>query len=154
MKGEAAGVLVVDDFAHHPTAIRETINAARGQWMSGPQPRKKLWAVIEPRSNTMRRRVFESVLPDALAGADAVLFGPVHRAQLLSDEQRLSPERVAEVLKQRGKPAVACATVEEIVERLAGQAGGGDLVLVMSNGSFDGMCERLLERLQQREGKS
>lgn len=153
-KGEAAGVLVVDDFAHHPTAIRETIAAARARWFTGAKKAGKLWAVIEPRSNTMRRRVFEGTLPEAVAGADVILFGPVHRAQLLPDEQRLSPARVVESLKRSGKPAETFESAEEIVAHLQGKLRAGDVVLVMSNGSFDGLCERLLERLSQQEPKS
>lgn len=153
VKGEADGVLVVDDFAHHPTAIRETIAAARARWMSGAPRRGRLWAVVEPRSNTMRSKVFESALPDALAAADEVVFGPVHRAHLLSDDRRLSPERVAQALAARGKRAQACASAAEIAAHVAAHAAAGDLVLVMSNGDFDGLCSRLLESLRLREGK-
>jgi len=152
VKGEAAGILVVDDFAHHPTAIRETIAAARARWLGDEKRSGRLWAVIEPRSNTMRRNVFEDVLPAALAGADAVLFGPVHRSQLLPDEQRLSPVRVVSSLKTQGKTAEAFASVKEIVEHLVSHLRKGDLVLVMSNGSFGDLCDRLLERLQKQEG--
>jgi UDP-N-acetylmuramate: L-alanyl-gamma-D-glutamyl-meso-diaminopimelate ligase len=154
VKGEAAGVLVVDDFAHHPTAIRGTIEAARSRWMSAPAGRTgRLLAVVEPRSNTMRRKVFEGALPQAFVGADEVLFGPVHRPHLLRDDQRLSPELVARLIQESGKPAQAFASAEEIAQHLAGRAQAGDLVLVMSNGSFDGLCDRLLELLRQREGK-
>ena len=87
VKGEASGVLVVDDFAHHPTAIRVTIDAARHRW-----PGRRLWAVFEPRSNTMRRRVFETDLAASLSTADAAVLGAVNRANLLGDEERLSPD--------------------------------------------------------------
>ena len=83
IKGEADGVLVVEDFAHHPTAIRLTLEAARTRW-----PGRKIWAAVEPRSNTMRRKIFEDVLPEALALADAVLIGPVNRAQLLAESRK------------------------------------------------------------------
>jgi UDP-N-acetylmuramate: L-alanyl-gamma-D-glutamyl-meso-diaminopimelate ligase len=78
----------------------------------------------------------------------------VHRPQLLSDEQRLSPERVARLIVAAGRPAQAFASADEIARHLAGHTRAGDLVLVMSNGSFDGLCERLLEHLRQREEKS
>ena len=81
IKGEARGVLVVEDFAHHPTAIRMTLEATRTRW-----PGRKIWAAVEPRSNTMRRKIFEHVLPEALAIADAVVIGPVNRAQLLDED--------------------------------------------------------------------
>src|SRR3984957_13096873 len=102
IKGEANGVLVVEDFAHHPTAIRLTLEATRTRW-----PDRKLWAAIEPRSNTMRRKIFQDALPDALSHADGVVIGPVNRAQLLSDEDRLSPGALADSLCERGTNAKA-----------------------------------------------
>lgn len=150
--GEKGGVLVVDDFAHHPTAIRETVAAARARWFSGGQRKGRLWAVVEPRSNTMRRRVFEGVLPEALMGADAVILGPVHRSQQLSDEQRLSPQRVIQTLRKSGKTAEAFDSAEAIAGHLLGVVRPGDVVLVMSNGSFDGLCDRLLAMLKGQGG--
>jgi UDP-N-acetylmuramate: L-alanyl-gamma-D-glutamyl-meso-diaminopimelate ligase len=143
IKGEAAGILVVEDFAHHPTAIRLTLEGARTRW-----PGRKIWAAIEPRSNTMRRKVFQDALPEALAIADRVLIGPVNRAQLLSDDERLSTEAIAENLSKHGRPTHAFASAAEIAEYLAQNANAGDLVLVMSNGSFDGLCAKLLEKLK------
>ncbi len=100
VKGEASGVLVVDDFAHHPTAIRVTIDAARNRW-----PGRRLWAVFEPRSNTMRRKVFEADLAASLSTADAAVLGAVNRANLLGDEERLSPERVLQAIRSAGRRA-------------------------------------------------
>ncbi len=152
VKGEAAGVLVVDDFAHHPTAIRETLAAARQRWWGSAVARQgKLWAVVEPRSNTMRRKIFENELPPSLAAADAVLFGPVHRAHLLTDADRLDPQRIADVLTKGGKWAAAFPSADEIASHLGQRASPGDMVLVMSNGSFDSLCEKLLALLQQKE---
>jgi UDP-N-acetylmuramate: L-alanyl-gamma-D-glutamyl-meso-diaminopimelate ligase len=147
VKGEAGGVLVVEDFAHHPTAIRFTLEAARTRW-----PGRKLWAAIEPRSNTMRRKVFQDVLPDALSVADAILIGPVNRPDKLAADDRLSPEAIAESLRQRGRTAQAFASNAEIAEHLIGNVNPGDLVLVMSNGSFDGLCSKLLEKLKSLTG--
>jgi UDP-N-acetylmuramate: L-alanyl-gamma-D-glutamyl-meso-diaminopimelate ligase len=143
IKGEANGVLVVEDFAHHPTAIRLTLEATRTRW-----PGRKIWAAIEPRSNTMRRKIFQHVLPDALAVADAVLIGPVNRAQLLEEEERLSPEQIADSLLQRGRPAKAFESSDEIAEYLAENTKTGDMVIVMSNGSFDGLSGKLLEQFR------
>lgn len=143
IKGEANGVLVVEDFAHHPTAIRLTLEATRTRW-----PGRKIWAAIEPRSNTMRRKIFQQVLPDALAIADAVLIGPVNRAQLLGEEERLSPEQIADSLLERGRPAKAFESADEIAEYLEANAKPGDLVIVMSNGSFEGLSGKLLEKLK------
>ena len=146
VKGERAGVLVVEDFAHHPTAIRVTLDAVRTRW-----PGRKIWAAFEPRSNTMRRNVFQDVLPDALSAADAVMIGPVNRAQLLSDAERISPQKIAEDIRSRGKDARAFGSAAEIAEHLVGAARSGDLILVMSNGSFDGLSSKLLTAFEQRQ---
>ncbi len=143
IKGEANGVLVVEDFAHHPTAIRLTLEAARTRW-----PGQKIWAAIEPRSNTMRRKIFQHVLPDALAIADAVLIGPVNRAQLLGEEERLSPEQIVDSLLERGRPAKAFKSADEIAEYLGENAISGDVVMVMSNGSFDSLSSKLVEKFK------
>jgi UDP-N-acetylmuramate: L-alanyl-gamma-D-glutamyl-meso-diaminopimelate ligase len=142
IKGEANGVLVVEDFAHHPTAIRLTIEAAQTRW-----PGRRIWAAIEPRSNTMRRRIFQDVLPDALAAAHGVMIGPVNRPQLLSEEDRFSPEALTDALRKRGRVAEAFQSSAGISEYLAEHVRAGDLVLVMSNGSFDGLCSKVLEKL-------
>jgi UDP-N-acetylmuramate: L-alanyl-gamma-D-glutamyl-meso-diaminopimelate ligase len=147
IKGEAGGVLVVEDFAHHPTAIQLTIEASKTRW-----PGRRIWAAIEPRSNTLRRRVFQDALPEALAAADGVAIGPVNRPQLLADDDRLSPEVVAEALRKRGRQAKAFDSNAEITDYLAGAVRPGDLVLVMSNGSFDGLCGKLLEKLKAPAG--
>ena len=147
IKGEEHGVLVVEDFAHHPTAIRMTLEATRTRW-SG----RKIWAAIEPRSNTMRRKIFQDVLPDALAIADEIVIGPVSRAQLLEEVERLSPESIAESLVKRGRPAKAFESAAAIADYLASHAHSGDMVMVMSNGSFDGLSGKLLEKLKSLEG--
>jgi UDP-N-acetylmuramate: L-alanyl-gamma-D-glutamyl-meso-diaminopimelate ligase len=145
IKGEAGGVLVVEDFAHHPTAIRMTLEATRTRW-----PERKIWAAVEPRSNTMRRRIFADVLPEALAIADAVVIGPVNRAQLLGESERLSPQAIAEATAKLGKPARAFDSTEELAEYLAANATSGDMVVIMSNGSFDGLSGKLLEKFKSR----
>lgn len=146
IKGEVGGVLVVEDFAHHPTAIRATIEAARSRW-----PERRLWVAFEPRSNTMRRRIFADDLADALALADASLLGPVNRAQLLSDEERLDPKHVVAAIRERGTKAQAFESAAEIADYLSDQLQAGDVVLAMSNGSFDGLSRKLLEKLESRE---
>ncbi len=145
VRGEAGGVTVVDDFAHHPTAIRATIEAARTRW-----PRRRLWVAFEPRSNTMRRRVFEDDLGAALATADGAVLGPVSRAQLLSEAERLSPERVVQSVRAAGRRAEALNSAAEIAEFLSGELREGDIMLVLSNGSFDGLCDKLLAVLHSR----
>jgi UDP-N-acetylmuramate: L-alanyl-gamma-D-glutamyl-meso-diaminopimelate ligase len=146
VKGEVDRILVVDDFAHHPTAIRATIQAARLRW-----PDRQLWAVLEPRSNSMRRKTFQDTLPESLALADHVVLGSVHRAGLLNEEQRLDPETVATTVRALGRDAHVLPNADAIAEMLATEANPGDLLLIMSNGSFDGLCEKLLKRLSSRQ---
>jgi len=145
VKGEIDNILVVDDFAHHPTAIRVTIDAARLRW-----PGRRLWAVLEPRSNSMRRRVFQDSLPEALALADRVVLGSVHRAGQLADDQRLDPVVVAASVRRLGKDAQVLPGADAIADFLTAESRPGDLLLIMSNGSFDGLCERLLSHLSKR----
>jgi UDP-N-acetylmuramate: L-alanyl-gamma-D-glutamyl-meso-diaminopimelate ligase len=149
VKGEVDGVIVVDDFAHHPTAVKATIEAARLRW-----PGRRLWAVLEPRSNSMRRKVFQDALPESLALGDKVLLGSVHRAGQLADDQRLDPETVAAAVRQMGKEARVLPGADAIADVLAAEARTGDLLLIMSNGSFDGLCEKLLKRLSARHSTS
>jgi len=144
VKGEVRGVLVIDDFAHHPTAVRATIDAARARWKG-----RRLWAILEPRSNSMRRKVFEETLPVALALADRVVLGGVFRAQQLGDENRLEPEAVAQSVRALGKSARVFDSADAIAEQISAEAESGDVLLVMSNGSFDGLCEKLLAKLGQ-----
>jgi UDP-N-acetylmuramate: L-alanyl-gamma-D-glutamyl-meso-diaminopimelate ligase len=144
VKGEVRGVLVVDDFAHHPTAVRATVEAAQARW-----PGRRLWAILEPRSNSMRRKVFEETLPVALALADRVVLAGVFRAQQLGDENRLEPETVASRVRELGKSARVFPSAEAIAEQVSSEAESGDVLLVMSNGSFDGLCEKLLTKLGQ-----
>ncbi|HZC65157.1 MAG TPA: UDP-N-acetylmuramate:L-alanyl-gamma-D-glutamyl-meso-diaminopimelate ligase [Candidatus Dormibacteraeota bacterium] len=143
VRGEINGVLVVDDFAHHPTAVTATIHAARGRW-----PGRRLWAILEPRSNSMRRKIFEETLPTALALADRVVLGGVFRAQQLGDENRMKPETVAERVRASGIDARVLGSSREIAEFVSAEAAPGDVVLVMSNGSFDGLCEKLVKALE------
>src|SRR5271155_3174227 len=121
IKGEAGGILVVEDFAHHPTAIRLTLEAARTRW-----PGRKIWAAVEPRSNTMRRKIFQDALPEALSLADAVAIGPVSRAQLLEEGDRLSPDAVAESIRKHGREANAFGSADDIAEHFASSVKPGD----------------------------
>jgi UDP-N-acetylmuramate: L-alanyl-gamma-D-glutamyl-meso-diaminopimelate ligase len=145
VKGEIGNILVVDDFAHHPTAIRATIEAARLRW-----PDRRIWAILEPRSNSMRRRVFQEALPKSLALGDRVILGSVHRPGLLADDQRLDPETIVEAVRHLGKDARVLPGADAIADFLAAEARPNDLLLIMSNGSFDGLCDKLLKRLQSR----
>jgi UDP-N-acetylmuramate: L-alanyl-gamma-D-glutamyl-meso-diaminopimelate ligase len=146
VRGEVAGVVVVDDFAHHPTAIRATIEAARLRW-----PNHRIWAVLEPRSNSMRRRIFQESLPPALALGDRVVLGSVHRAGQLTDGQRLDPESVANSIRELGRDARVLPSADAIADLVANESRPGDLVLIMSNGSFDGLGDKLCSKLSVRQ---
>src|SRR5258708_13354045 len=130
VKGEVDGVLVVDDFAHHPTAEKATIEAARLRW-----PDRRLWAVLEPRSNSMRRKVFQDALPESLAIGDKVLLGGVHRAGQLADDQRLDPETVAAAVRTLGRAARVLPGADPIVDLLLADSKSLDLLLSTSHHS-------------------
>jgi UDP-N-acetylmuramate: L-alanyl-gamma-D-glutamyl-meso-diaminopimelate ligase len=143
VRGEAGGVTVLDDFAHHPTAIVETIRAIRQKY-----PRRRVWALFEPRSNTTRRNVFQRELAESLAEADGVFIANVDRLHELAEADRLDPARVVAEIGQRGKPARYAAEADGIVTELLSQLRAGDVVVVMSNGKFDGIHDKLLARLR------
>jgi UDP-N-acetylmuramate: L-alanyl-gamma-D-glutamyl-meso-diaminopimelate ligase len=143
VRGEARGVTVLDDFAHHPTAIAETIRAIREKY-----PQRRLWALFEPRSNTTRRNVFQRELAESLALADGVFIGRVDRLQELPERERLDPEQVIATVRRRGKPARYVAGADEIVSELTPQLRAGDVVGVFSNGGFGGIHDKLLKQLR------
>ena len=136
------GVTVIDDFAHHPTAIRETLRALRAAY-----PQSRLWAVLEPRSNTLRRNVFERELVDALAIADEVVLAGVFKQESIPEAERLHPEAVVFALAAKMHNAMLAANVEAIVDHIATGAQPGDVVAILSNGGFDGIYEKLPARL-------
>ena len=144
-RGEADGVVVLDDFAHHPTAIDASLTAAKGAYSKG-----RIWAVVEPRSWSMRRTIFQDRLPQAFDSADEVILAPVWLADTIPEAERLDPERVAHDLRERGRSAVCLPGVDAIVGRLAEALQPGDVVVVMSNGAFGGLHDRLLEKLEAR----
>ena len=145
VRGEVGGVTVVDDFAHHPTAVGMTLEGLRQAY-----PRARLWVVFEPRSATTRRRVFQEAYVDALSRADRVVIAEVHRRDELAAHERLSEERLVEALKARGVAAWFHPDTASIVAQVSGEAQDGDLVVVMSNGGFDNIHERLLTALRQK----
>jgi len=143
VRGEFQGVTVVDDFAHHPTAIRETLKAARVRF-----PGRRLWAVFEPRSNTTRRNIFQEQLADAFLEADLIVLSEVARLDQLPESERLEPEALINKLKHTGKNAAYVKGAVAIVEHLKARVRPGDVVCVLSNGGFDNIHERLLEMLK------
>ncbi len=143
VRGETArGITVIDDFGHHPTAIREAITGLRRKYEG-----RRLWAVFEPRSNTTRRNVFQNELPQALSLADAVCVSAVPSPEKFKPEERLDPEQVMANIRAKGVPAFYEPDADAIVERLKIEAGDGDVLIVFSNGGFDGIHDKLLANL-------
>ncbi len=144
IRGERRGVLVIDDFAHHPTAVRETIDAVRAAYAG-----RRLWAIFEPRSNTSKRNVFEREFAAALARADQVVVAGVHQPEKIPDGERLSVNNVIAGINRRGADvrARAIQNAADIAAYVASNAVSGDIVLVMSNGAFDGVHDRILQAL-------
>ncbi len=139
--GTARGVNVYDDFAHHPTAVAQTLAGVRAS-----NPTSRIWAVFEPRSASSCRRVFQEGFAGAFAGADEVLFAPVFRSTLPEGE-RLSIPHLVRDLADQGRRARAVASVDDIVATLVEEHAAGDLVVIMSNGGFGGIHRRLLAAL-------
>jgi UDP-N-acetylmuramate: L-alanyl-gamma-D-glutamyl-meso-diaminopimelate ligase len=144
LRGVARGVSVYDDFAHHPTAIGETLAGVRSAF-----PGRRIWAIFEPRSATSCRRVFQADFAKAFASADRVVLPAVFRSNL-PEEQRLSVEQLVEDLKTAGTDARYIPAVDDIVRAVAAEARDGDLVVVMSNGGFDDIHRKLLSALEAR----
>ena len=142
VRGEANGIKVIDDFGHHPTAIRETLFALRYRY-----PGRKIWAIFEPRSNTTRRAIFQSALPEALKLADGVIVAGVARLDQLPAGDRLDPERVVQSIQDSGIPAFYEPRVNDILHRVKPLARPGDVIVVFSNGGFEGIHQRLLTEL-------
>jgi UDP-N-acetylmuramate: L-alanyl-gamma-D-glutamyl-meso-diaminopimelate ligase len=142
IRGVCGGVTVIDDFGHHPTAIRETLRALRLKYGT-----EKIWAVFEPRSNTTRRNVFQKELALAFTDANAVVVAQVARLELLPPQERLDPERLLKDIQALGKESVYLPDADSIVEHLGRHAKGGDVICVFSNGGFGGIHEKLLHRL-------
>jgi UDP-N-acetylmuramate: L-alanyl-gamma-D-glutamyl-meso-diaminopimelate ligase len=145
VRAEIGGVTVIDDFGHHPTAIRETLKSFRARF-----PGSRLWALFEPRSNTTRRRVFQEALPQALALADGVFVARVDRLEDLPPEQRLDPERLVADVAAAGRRAFYEPDAAGIVAKAVPLLGPGDIVIVFSNGGFGGIHKRLEEALTAR----
>jgi UDP-N-acetylmuramate: L-alanyl-gamma-D-glutamyl-meso-diaminopimelate ligase len=142
VRGQVRGITIIDDFGHHPTAIRETLAGLRDRYA-----KSRLWAIFEPRSNTTRRAVFQQELPKSFAQADGVFLSRVARIEEIPEGERLNPERVVADLAAAGKTAFYEPTADEIVERFKPLAKSGDVVVVFSNGGFDGIHQKLLDRL-------
>jgi UDP-N-acetylmuramate: L-alanyl-gamma-D-glutamyl-meso-diaminopimelate ligase len=138
-------ITIIDDFAHHPTAIRETLRALRESY-----PDRRLWAVLEPRSNTLRRNVFELDLVESLALADRVVLAAVFKSESIPAPERLHPEHVVAALTMRGTPASLFADADAIVDAIAPQLRAGDIVAILSNGGFGNIYQKLPNAITAR----
>lgn len=143
LRGEEKNVKVIDDFGHHPTAIAATIGALKQRY-----PDSKIWAIFEPRSNTSRRNLLQSELEDSLSQADGVIISEVPNPEKVPDGELLDVESVIENLSSRGKEAFIGLSSDDIVNKLIPLTSSGDTIVVLSNGGFGGIHEKLLEALK------
>jgi UDP-N-acetylmuramate: L-alanyl-gamma-D-glutamyl-meso-diaminopimelate ligase len=150
VKAEIDGITVFDDFAHHPTAIAATLRALRTRFAGC-----RLWAILEPRSNTLRRNVFQQELVESLANADEVVMASVYfkPSDALGPEERLDVDAVVAELGRRGRRARQFADADAIVSGIAGELRGGDVVAILSNGGFGGIYEKLPARLRELQSR-
>lgn len=142
VRGVVGGITIIDDFGHHPTAIRQTLEGLSLQYSGS-----RLWALFEPRSNTTRRAVFQQEFPKAFAAAHGVVIGEVNRAADLKPEERLDADLLVSDLVKAGKPSFHEPSADRIIEKLRPQLQKGDVLVVLSNGAFDGLHAKLLAAL-------
>ena len=144
VKAQVNGITIIDDFAHHPTAIAGTLKALRARYAGA-----RLWAILEPRSNTLRRRVLQSDLARSLAGADEVIVANVFRSDAVPENERLELPALAAEIKQNGRPVRLLADADAIVQTIAPELRSGDVVAILSNGGFGSIYEKLPARLRE-----
>ncbi len=144
VRAQVNGITVIDDFAHHPTAIAGTVKALRARY-----PGARLWAILEPRSNTLRRRVLQSDLARSLALADEIVVANVFRSEAVPENERMQLLELAAEIGRHGKQARLLADADAIVQTVAPEMRSGDVVAILSNGGFGGIYEKLPARLQQ-----
>lgn len=143
VRAEIGGITIIEDFAHHPTAISVTLKALRSRY-----PKSRLWAILEPRSNTLRRNVFQQELAKSLSLADQVVIANVFRSDAIPEDQRLNLDIVAADIGKVGRTARVVPEVNSIVEMVAPELRSGDVVAILSNGGFGGIYEKLPQRLK------
>ena len=147
VKAQVAGVTIIDDFAHHPTAIAGTLTALRARY-----PGAKLWVVLEPRSNTLRRNVLQKALAKSLALADEVVVAGVFKSDAIPQAERLDLMALGADIQNHGKRARIISGADGIVQTIAPELRSGDVVAILSNGGFEGIYEKLPERLRALAG--
>jgi UDP-N-acetylmuramate: L-alanyl-gamma-D-glutamyl-meso-diaminopimelate ligase len=142
---EVRGIRIFEDFAHHPTAVHETLSAVRSTFAPA-----RLWALYEPRSATSRRNVFQKEIADALSAADLIVLPALFRPEKVPEGQRLNIPEVVADLRHAGRAAWNVETVEGIIQKVCEEARSGDLIVILSNGGFGGIYEKLPEALSKR----
>ena len=145
VKAEVSGITIIDDFAHHPTAIAGTLKALRTRYVG-----RRLWVILEPRSNTLRRKVFEAELTDSLALADQVVLASVFKSDAIPEAERLDTQAVIAKLHNAGRSARLLASADDIVSAITPELREGDVVAILSNGGFGGIYEKLPAALRVR----
>ncbi|MDT8070117.1 MAG: UDP-N-acetylmuramate:L-alanyl-gamma-D-glutamyl-meso-diaminopimelate ligase [Terriglobia bacterium] len=143
VKAELNGITIIDDFAHHPTAIAETLKALRGRY-SG----RRLWAILEPRSNTLRRNVFHQELANSLSLADEVVVAGVFKSDAIPERERLDIRDVVALVNKQDRRAQFFETADQIVDAIAPELRAGDVIAILSNGGFGNIYEKLPERIR------
>jgi UDP-N-acetylmuramate: L-alanyl-gamma-D-glutamyl-meso-diaminopimelate ligase len=147
VKAQVNGIIIIDDFAHHPTAIAGTLKALRARYRAA-----RLWAILEPRSNTLRRRILQSELARSLAQADEVIVAGVFRSEAVPENERLELPALAAEIERNGRRARLLADADAIVETVAPEMRSGDVVAILSNGGFGGIYDKLPARLRELAG--
>jgi len=145
VRAQIAGITIIEDFAHHPTAIRETLRTLRSIY-----PHSRLWAVLEPRSNTLRRKILAPDLVSSLRLAAHVVLAGVYQQERVPEPERLHPDEIVRALNDAGTPADLLPGADAIVDSIAPRLASGDVVAILSNGGFDGIYEKLPARLRER----
>jgi UDP-N-acetylmuramate: L-alanyl-gamma-D-glutamyl-meso-diaminopimelate ligase len=143
VKAQVNGITIIDDFAHHPTAIEQTILALRARY-----PKSRLWVVLEPRSNTMRRNVLQDALSRSLALADQVVIAAIFKSEAIPEAERLDLRRVIDEIQKHGRQARMFADADAIVNAIAPELRERDVVAILSNGGFGDIYEKLPQRLR------
>jgi UDP-N-acetylmuramate: L-alanyl-gamma-D-glutamyl-meso-diaminopimelate ligase len=147
IRAEVDGITVIDDFAHHPTAIAATLKALRTRY-----PAARLWAIFEPRSNTLRRKVLQKDLIASLSMADHVVITSIFKPEAVPENERLTTSSVVNGIKKNGKPAREMPDADAIVEAISPELQSGDVVAILSNGGFGGIYEKLPRKLEELRG--
>jgi len=145
VRAEANGITLVDDFGHHPSALRESIAALRAKY-----PGRRLWALFEPRSNTTRRGIFQNELAQSLSAADGVYITEIARKEQIDPQMRLDPKKIADDIRKAGRESFYLPGPEEILKDILPRLKSGDVIAVFTNGSFGGLVGKLATALQEK----